>query len=226
MVKTRSFRSLFALAAGVLALAGAPAVQSDPCCQDKAADAAKTDFSVEGMFVDCCSCRPPCPCELTEGPDGCRGVGAHQIRSGKVAGTDLVGVKIAHAKIVGEWVNLYIDAPDENQRAAAEKFGRAAFAKFGPIQEVKPARIEISGEDGRYTVTVDGGKIMTFQTEPLLGGDGKTPLGYTNIKNAVNPTVFQATVLSATYSDGNKKVTLDKGRNSHFNPKLKSSGKM
>jgi hypothetical protein len=154
------------------------------------------------------------------------GVGAHEISSGTYAGIDLVGVTIAHAKVVGEWVNLYIDAKDEKQRAAAEKFGRAAFAGFGPIKEVKAARIEVSGADGKYTVTVDGGKIMKFQTQPLLGGDGKNPIGYTNIKNAVNPTVYQGTVVSATYSDGDKKVTVEKGRNSHFNPRLKTSGKI
>jgi hypothetical protein len=162
---------------------------------------------------------------MTEVAMGCKGVGVHQISSGKYAGDDLVGVKIAHAKVVGEWVNLYIDAKDE-QRAAAEKFGRAAFAGFGPIKEVRAAKIEVSGADGKYTVTVDGGKIMKLETEPLLGGDGKTPIGYTNIKNAVNPTVYQGTCVSATYSDGDKKVTVEKGRNAHFNPKLKSSGKI
>ena len=88
--------------------------------------AATADFSVEGMFVDCCACMPPCPCEVTEVAMGCKGVvGAHQISSGKYGGDDLGGVKIAHAKVVGEWVNLYIDAGDEKRRAAAEKFGRA-----------------------------------------------------------------------------------------------------
>ena len=163
---------------------------------------------------------------MTEVAIGCRGVGVHQISRGQYAGDDLSGAKIAHAKVVGEWVNLYIDAKDEQQRAAAERFGRAAFAAFGPIQSVKAARIEVSGTEGRYTVTVDGGKIMKFETEPVLGGDGKTPIGYTNIKNAVNPTVYQGTCASATYSDGDKRVTVEKGRNSHFNPKLKSSGKI
>ncbi|MGH9782918.1 MAG: DUF1326 domain-containing protein [Terriglobia bacterium] len=212
---------------GVLALAGALVVQPDKGKQKAPAPAgAKAGFTVEGMFVDCCSCNPPCPCEVTEVAMGCKGVGAHQIGSGKYAGDDLAGVKIAHAKVVGEWVNLYIDAKDEKQRAAAEKFGRAAFAGFGPIKEVKAAKIEVSGADGTYTVTVDGGKIMKFETEPVLGGDGKTPVGYTNIKNAVNPTVYQGRVVSATYTDGDKQVTVEKGRNSHFNPTLKSSGKI
>ena len=212
-------------AEGINRETGAPAVRPDK--QDPAAPAAaKADFSVEGMFVDCCSCRPPCPCEVTEVMKGCRGVGAHQFSSGKYAGDDLVGVKIAHAKVVGEWVNLYIDARDEKQRAVAEKFGRAMFAGFGPIKEVKAAKVEVSGADGKYTVTVDGGKIMRFETEPVLGGDGKTPVGYTNIKNAVNPNVYQGTCVFAAYCDGDKKVTVEKGRNSHFNPRLKSSGKI
>jgi hypothetical protein len=194
--------------------------------QAPAPAATRDDFSVEGMFVDCCSCMPPCPCELTEVAMGCKGVGAHQISSGKYAGDDLAGVKIAHAKVVGQWVNLYVDARDEQQRAAAERFGRAAFGAFGPIAQVKAARIEVSGADGRYVVTVDGGKIMRLETEPVLGGDGKTPIGYTNIKNAVNPTVFQGRCVSASYSDGDKKVTVEKGRNSHFNTRLKSSGKI
>jgi hypothetical protein len=213
MVKT------IALTGGLLALAAACAVRLNPGNE-------KAEFSVEGMFVDTCSCMPPCPCELTEVAAGCRGVGVHQITSGTYGGEDLSGVKIVHAKVVGEWVNLYIDVKDEKHRAAAEKFGRAVFAKFGPIKEVKAAKIEVSGVDGRYSLTVDGGKIMKLETEPLLGGDGKTPIGYTNIKNEVNPTVFQGTCVSATYSDGDRKVTIEKGRNVHFNPKLKSNGKI
>ena len=210
---------------GVRALAGAPAVQPEQG-KEKVAAAPRADFTVEGMFVDVCCCMPPCPCEVTEVATGCQGVGVHQISTGLYAGDDLSGAKIAHAKVVGEWVNLYIDAKDETQRAAAEKFGRAAFGKFGPIKEVKAAKIDISGADGKYTVTVDGGKIMKFETEPVLGGDGKTPVGYTNIKNAVNPNVYQGTCVSATYSDGAKKVKVEKGQNSHFNPRLKSSGKI
>ena len=143
---------------GVPAPAGALAVLLDKDKQKARAPAAATaDFSVEGMFVDVCCCTPPCPCEVTEVAMGCRGVGAHQISTGKYAGDDLSGAKIAHAKVVGEWVNLYIDAKDEKQRAAAEKFGRAAFAGFGPVKVVKAARIEVSGADGKYAVTVDGG---------------------------------------------------------------------
>ena len=64
---------------------------------------------------------------------------------------------------------------------------------------------------------------MTFQTEPMAGGDGKAAI---HIKNAVNPTVYQGTCVSAIYADGQRKVTVEKGRNSHFNPRLKSSGKI
>ena len=208
-------------------LAGAMTFQLNEDKQKARGTAAATaDFSVEGMFAEVCSCMPPCPCEVTEVAMACRGVGAHQISAGNYAGDDLSGAKIAHAKVVGDWVNLYIDAKDEKQRAAAEKFGRAAFAAFGPINEVKSAKIAIWAANDRYTVTVDGGKIMKLETQPVLGGDGNTPIEITNIKNAVNPTVYQGTCVSATYSDGKQKFTVDEGRNSHFNPKLKSSGKI
>jgi hypothetical protein len=86
---------------GVLALAGALAVQMDENEEEaRAPEAATADFSVEGMFVDVCCCMPPCPCEVTQVAMGCRGVGAHQIGTGKYAGDDLSGVKIAHAKVV------------------------------------------------------------------------------------------------------------------------------
>src|SRR5262245_47666367 len=74
---------------GVLALAGALAVEPDKDSRNAPAPAAATaDFSVEGMFVDCCSCNPPCPCELTEVAMGCKGIGVHQISRGTYAGDD------------------------------------------------------------------------------------------------------------------------------------------
>jgi hypothetical protein len=56
---------------------------------------------------------------------------------------------------------------------------------------VHDAKIDINGKDGAYTVKVDGGKIMTCTTEPVLGGDNKTPITHTNTKDALNPTMYQ-----------------------------------
>lgn len=228
MIKRFRSQSLLAavVAAGVFAFAGGvAAVQPEKAKAPEPAKAA-ADFNVEGVFVEACSCRPPCPCELTGVNMPCNGVGAYQIERGKYAGEDLSGAKIAYAVGLGEWVNLYIDAKDDKQRVAAEKFARAVYAAFGPIKEVKAGKIDFAGKDGAYTVTVDGGKIMKCQTEPVLGGDNKTPIGHTNIKNPVNSTVYQGTCVVCTYSDGDKKFTVEKGRNAYFNPKVRGSGKI
>ena len=153
----------------------------------------KKDFSIEGYYCEACSCRPPCPCELTGAMMGCKGVGAYQFTSGKYDGEDFSGVRIAYGLNLGEWVGVYIDAKDAKQRAAAEKFARVALAAFGPIKVVKEAKVEMSGKDGAYSVSVDGGKIMKFETAPVMGGDKKTPIVHTNTQDALNSTMFQAT---------------------------------
>jgi hypothetical protein len=184
------------------------------------------EFAIEGNYVEACSCRPPCPCELI-GPDmRCEGLGAYQIDKGTYGGEDISGTRFAYSLYIGKEVHIYLDAPDAAKHAAVEKFARAQLAGFGPCKGVHDAKVEIAGKDGNHTVTVDGGKIMTFVTEPILGGDKKTPIVHMNTKDALNPTMYQAGVVSATYADGEKKITLEKGRNSYFNQKMKSSGKI
>jgi len=123
-------------------------------------------------------------------------------------------------------VNLYLDAPDAKKRAALEKFARAALAGFGPISSVQDGKVEIAGKDGAYTVKVDGGKVMTCTTEPVLGGDKKTPITHTNTQDAINPVMCQGQCLSATCTHGDKKIELSKGRNAYFNQHMKSNGKV
>jgi len=184
------------------------------------------DFSIEGNYVEACSCSAPCPCELI-GPDmRCEGLGAYQIDKNTYSGEDISGVRFAYSLYIGKEVHIYLDAPDQAKHASGEKFARAQLAGFGPCKGVHDAKVEIAGKDGSYTVKVDAGKIMTFVTEPILGGDKKTPVVHSNTKDALNPTMYQAVVTSAIYTDGDKKITLDKGRNSYFNQHMKSSGKI
>jgi hypothetical protein len=184
------------------------------------------DFSIEGNYVEACSCRAPCPCELVGPNMSCEGVGAYQIDKGAYGGEDISGVRFAYSLYIGKEVHIYLDAPDAAKKAAGEKFARAQLAGFGPCKGVHDAKVEITGKDGAYTAKVDGGKIMTLVTEPMLGGDKKTPVVHSNTMDALNPTMYQAAVVSCTYADGDKKITLEKGRNSYFNQKMKSSGKL
>jgi hypothetical protein len=189
------------------------------------AAAQKQPFTATGTFVEGCSCSAPCPCELVGVAHGCLGGGAMALTGGSYQGKSLSGAKIAYAAQPGEWVRLYVDAPNPQQRAAAEAFGRAVYSAFGKIEAVKPAHIQLTGSGGHYTVSVDNGKIMQLATTPVIGGNGRTPIVIQNIHDAVNPTVMQGKTVSGTYKDGNRSFTL-KDSNSYFNDRMRGKGKI
>jgi hypothetical protein len=185
----------------------------------------KQSYTVSGMYVEGCSCSAPCPCQLTGVNHGCEGVGALMLNSGSYKGVDLRGTKIAYATSPGDWVRLYVDVPNASQREAAEAFGRAVYTPFGKVKAVKAAKIDLSGDGGKYTLSVDGGNTMQLTTEPVLGGDNRTPLTFSNIHDALHPTVMQAKTISGTYHDGDRTFTL-KDSNSYFTSRMRSKGKI
>ncbi len=191
----------------------------------RAEDAAPKPFEIDGMYVEGCTCEAPCPCELTGVQMGCQGVGAFRFEKASYDGVAFDGVAFAYAVEPGKWVRLFIDAKDAKQKEAVIAFAKAALKAFGPVEAVADAKVEITGADGKYTATVDGGKIFTLTTEPVLGGDGKEPLTYSNIHDVVHPTVMQAKVVGCEYNDGTHTFKLE-GSNAYFNAKLKVSGKM
>ena len=184
------------------------------------------EFSIAGHYAEACSCSTPCPCELTGPIMNCKGVGAYQFDSGRYGGEDFSGCRMAYSLYIGKSVQVYIDAPDAAKRATLEKFARVALAGFGPVTAVHDAKVELLGQDGAHTILVDGGKVMRCQTEPMLGGDHKTPIVHSNTFDALNPVMYQAQCISCTYADGDMKVTLAKGNNSYFNANMHASGKL
>jgi hypothetical protein len=182
-------------------------------------------FKAAGTFVEGCTCSPPCPCQLVGIEKGCTGVGAMTLTSGSYMDVELAGAKIAYATGVADWVRLYVDAPNARQREAAQAFAKAVYGAFGKIEAVKDAKIEISGKDGRYTVSVDGGKIMQLTTEPILGGDKSTPIAISNIHDPLHPNILQAKTITGSFNDDNRSFTL-KDSNSYFTDRMQSSGKL
>jgi hypothetical protein len=189
------------------------------------AAAAKHRFSMTGSYVEGCSCSPPCACELTGVEMGCQGVGAFSFTGGSYDGMSIAGVRTAYATKPGEWVTLYIDAPTPAKRKAAEAFMRTAFASWGKIGSVKNAKVAISHSGNKDTCSVDNGKIMSFESQAILGGDHKTPLCYSNVNDPMHPVVMQAKTLHCTYRDGDHSFKL-KDTNAYFNHAIKSSGKV
>lgn len=190
--------------------------------------AAKHDFSIDsGTYAETCTCRPPCPCELTGAVMGCNGVGAYELSKATYNGADISGTKFAYALGLGDWLNIYVDQPDPKKHDAAVAFAKGAlagFAKDGKANKVVDAKIKIEEKNGAYTASVNDGKIMSFRTEPVLGGDKKTPITHSNTHDPVNPVFLQGECVEASYKDGDQKFEIDQGRNSYFNNHIKSSG--
>ena len=182
-------------------------------------------FSVSGTYIEGCNCSIVCTCVLTGFMKGCEGVGAMALTSGSFNGEDLAGVKIAAGIGLGSWVRVYVDAKDAKQSAAAGEFARTAFAPYGKVEAVTDAKIDISGADGKYTLSVDGGKVMALTTEPVLGLDKKSAVAYTNFPDPLNPTIYQGKTVSGSFKDGAHSFKLA-ASNAFFNPTMKSEGKL
>jgi hypothetical protein len=187
----------------------------------------KHPFKVTGTYVEGCSCDMPCPCAMSDAVKGCQGIDTMELSGGTYNGVNLRGVKIAVAKTLDNWARVYLDAPNPKLREAAAAFATAWASQMGKVEEVKDARVEISGKDGSYTVKVDDGKIAQLTTKVILGADEKTPFSHANLKTPLNlnSTLYQARTLSGSFRDGDRSFEL-KDSNSYFNPQMKASGEL
>jgi hypothetical protein len=185
----------------------------------------KHRFTMNGSYVEGCSCGIPCKCELTGVEMGCEGVGAFSFDSGTFDGKSLAGVKTAYAVKPGDWVIIYVDAPTERKNATATNFMKTMLKAWGKLQAVKRAKVAVWHSGDMDYATVDGGKIMNLKSKVVKGGDGKTALVYSNINDPVHPTVMQAKTISCTFKDGDRQFTL-KDSNAYFNHRIRSSGSL
>jgi hypothetical protein len=179
----------------------------------------------DGMYVEGCSCHPPCPCEITGLEEGCQGVGGFSITRGTFEGKDLSGVKFAYATAPGSWVTCYVDAPTQAKKAAGTALVKAAFGGWGKMGPVKAAHIGIQGSGGTYKLTVDGGSIMSLKTGPYPGLDKSRPITYSNINSVMHPVVMQAKTITCDFHDGDKTFNL-KDSNAYYNPAIRVKGKL
>lgn len=181
-------------------------------------------YVAKGMYVEACSCAPPCACEMIGPNMSCQGVGAFNWTNTTVDGVKLNNVRTAYALGVGSWVEIYIDAPNKATYDAAEKLMRTALNGFGPVQAVKKEKITFTGSGGKYHVTV--GDFMDLKTAAIMGGDGKNPLTYSNLHDAIHPTVFQGKVTSGSFKSGDHSFELSDGSNAFYYTKFSATGKL
>jgi hypothetical protein len=221
--------SLFAI--GLIAMIAIVAERNQPTLQIVTAPAATqpvatTDtYSIHGVFVDGSSCEAPCPYELTGLPHNCQTIGAMLISSGAYQNRDLSGARIAYAAVPGQWIKIYVDGRDREQKDSAAAFARDVLKNYGPVRGVADAKIELMGKGGDFMVTVDEGRTMALTTEPVIGGDGRNPIAYGNTKNPLNPVFYQGRTVRGQYADGDVAFTL-KGTNACFNENMMGSGRI
>lgn len=190
-----------------------------------ASAADKGKFKIEGLYLEGCSCGIPCGCDFMGPSKGCEGVGLVQVSSGTYEGVDLAGGKIALALVPGSWVRVFTDGKDAEQQMALQNFAKKAFASMGKVESVKSAKVEITGSDGSYKLAVNDGRTMKLSTKPVLGGDKKTPIMFSNAKHPLTSMFLQARSVSGSFNDGDRAFTL-KGSNAYFNNKMMANGKL
>lgn len=184
----------------------------------------KIEYRVVGTMMEGCTCGVVCNCPWSGLKHGCQGVSAMVLTAGTYKGVNLAGAKFAQGGPAGDRIYIYVDAGD-SQREAVTALAKAHFAGLGKVVGVRNVKIDLSGKGGRYTLTIDGGKVAQLTTEPVLGLDKKTPVTHGNIDISWNPTVMQARTVKGAFHDGDISFTLE-DTNSFFNDHMESSGKM
>jgi len=189
------------------------------------ARAQQKGFDLHGIYLEGCSCKLVCTCDLKGAMvPGCQVMGAMIIASGTYGDSDISGVRIAFA-IGDKWVRIYVHSKDPAKSEVAGQMARSFYSSYGRVETIPKAEINLSGSNGNYVLKVDGGKVMNLRTQPVLGADRKTAVTYTNYPDPLFQTIMQGKVISGSYSDGEHHFKLE-GTNSFFNQDWAVSGKM
>ena len=128
-------------------------------------------WSLEGSYVETCSCELMCPCNLSfdHGAtyDFCRVTLVFNIQQGQVEGTDIAGRKVAiiadTPKVMteGNWrLGVYVD-----EQASDEQMDKLA-PLIGEVLGVERATIEVSDDGPRHSVRVGGS--IDFEIEDIV----------------------------------------------------------
>ena len=174
-------------------------------------------FSVEGAYLEACSCAVSCPCiflaPATE--DACDVFLAWRIDHGDKDGVSLSGLNAALAVHTpkqmtdGNWrVALYLDDranPEQRAALGAIFSGQAGghLANLAPligeVTGVEAVPIEFTTSDGMRSVRV--GEVLTVGAEQSLGMDGQNPTVIANAPlGAVAQPVRQAKSTEVRYN--------------------------
>lgn len=160
------------------------------------------NWSVEGDYLEACTCRGACPCLMAATPTegDCRAIVGWHVAKGRYGDAQLDGLNVAVAlhspgnMVEGNWdVVLYLDAAaDESQKnALAAIFGGqagghpAVLASFiGKVLGVEQVPIRFEGEGRRRAFRIGDAAEAAVEA---LEGQGGAPITLQNHPVAVAP---------------------------------------
>src|SRR5207249_2707152 len=139
---------------------------------------AAASWEISGELAEACTCLVPCTCQFGEGPTpgpGCHSIITLSIEKGRRGDVPLGGTRLALVR--GDKGSVfYVDsAAPAPQRAALRAVAEsmAATSKWKSIHYAEaPITQAVTPTETRVAVGTSGG----FETEMLLGADGKTPI--------------------------------------------------
>ncbi len=162
---------------------------------------AKPKWEVEGRYAEACQCNVPCPCNFAQKPTygNCDNTSVWQIEKGYYDDVRLDGlyVIVVGASPRGErfvdtvgnlaFARYYVDQQaSEKQRKALEEIARSLNAaylriplkKLSADEKVEAVQIQANLTADQAQVKIPG--VLDFQTERLVGVDGKNPIEIVN----------------------------------------------
>lgn len=185
-----------------------------------------TPTVLNGIFVEGCSCKASCAFETTGASTGCQSFGVYRILKGHFGHRDVSGLSLAWVAASSDRLFVYVDARSTSQFKTGESLARVIFAEgFGKLQAVKRAPISLAGEKGRYRLAIDGGKVFEMKTEPVFGGDGRTPVKIDNVMGDPYDALYQGKTVSAAFNGEGASFRLT-NTSAFFQPALRVSKKI
>ncbi len=149
------------------------------------ANSKRPHWEIKGDLSEACTCSVPCSCNFGQGPSPhhyCWSLVSLHITGGHYGKVRLDGLHLvrAHGQAAFVW---YIDDRANPGQAAALKaiamdiFGSANWRRFEPHFERARIMQAVGSKGAQVKVGDEGG----FETDYLIGRDGKTPIVVENI---------------------------------------------
>jgi hypothetical protein len=174
-------------------------------------------WSIEGSYMENCSCEVPCPCtvslDLGADYDRCNALLVFEIESGEIEGVDVSGLTVAAVgdtpKIMseGNWrLGVLMDekATDEQAEKLGAVFGGqlgGPMAALGPLigenLGVERVAMEVSHDNGTHSIRFGGGGEVTVQDVVPFGKDNGEPA---RLDRIFHPAAETLTIARATRS--------------------------